>query len=85
MIDNDIDQIDILRTFPDYRWRALTQRMRYHFGKGWWKSYNGEKKYNRDNTWADTEEARMDQTQQLMSSEGCTVRCLFPHMVMAMD
>jgi hypothetical protein len=74
MIDNDIDQIDILRTFPDYRWRALTQRMRYHFGNGWWKSYKGEKKYNRDTTWADTEEAHIDQPQQLKSSKHCTDR-----------
>ena len=38
-------------------WRALTQRMRYHFGKGWWKSYKGEKKYPRRTRWTDTEEA----------------------------
>jgi len=53
--------------------------MCYHFGKGWWKAYNGEKKYNRDTTWADTEEAHMDRAQQLMSSEGCTVRWIILH------
>jgi len=57
MFDADADQVDILRAFPDYPWRALTQRMRYHYGKGWWKSYNGEKKYPRDVRWEATEEA----------------------------
>lgn len=28
------------------------QRMCYHFGKGWWKSYTGEKKYKHDTYWA---------------------------------
>jgi hypothetical protein len=39
MFDSHVDPVDILRAFPDYRWKALTERMRYHFGKGWWKSY----------------------------------------------
>ncbi|MCB9453330.1 MAG: recombinase family protein [Anaerolineaceae bacterium] len=71
MIEDNVDQVDILRAFPDYRWRALTQRMRYHFGKGWWKSYTGAKKYPRDTTWADTEEAQAE-AQQLKASRGCT-------------
>ncbi|MBZ0296802.1 MAG: hypothetical protein K8L99_29850 [Anaerolineae bacterium] len=72
MFTHNADQVDILRAFPDYKWRALTQRMRYHFGKGWWKSYTGDKKYPRNTAWADTEEAQAeprDEVQQLMSSE----------------
>ena len=57
MFDADTDQVDILRAFTDYPWRALTQRMRYHFGRGWWKSYHGKKKYPRDTRWEDTKEA----------------------------
>ena len=79
---NNADQVDILKAFPDYRWRALTQRMRYHFGRGWWKSYKGEKKYPRNTTWAGTEEARAKSTgevQQLMPSEDCTDTCTSPH------
>ena len=43
MFDNSVDQVEILKAFPDYSWKALTERMRYHSGKGWWKSYKGEK------------------------------------------
>jgi DNA invertase Pin-like site-specific DNA recombinase len=77
MFANNVDQVDILKAFPDYKWRALTQRMRYHFGKGWWKTYTGEKKYPRNTAWADTEEAQaeaVEEVQQLMPSEGCTDR-----------
>jgi hypothetical protein len=81
MFANNVDQVDILRAFPDYKWRALTQRMRYHYGKGWWKSYQGVKKYPRNITWADTEEAQTEahakatgEVQQLMPSEDCTDR-----------
>jgi hypothetical protein len=35
MFDDNVDQIEILKAFPDYRWKALTERMRYYFGKGW--------------------------------------------------
>jgi DNA invertase Pin-like site-specific DNA recombinase len=71
MIDDNIDQVWILKEFPDYSWRALTERMCYHFDKGWWKAYKGEKKYTRMIKWADTDEAQQQLT-QLMSSEGCT-------------
>jgi hypothetical protein len=72
MFDNDVDQVEILRAFPDYVWRALTQRMRYHFGKGWWKGYQGEKKYPRNTSWADTEEAQAEQGSQLVTSSAST-------------
>jgi len=81
MIENNVDQVWILKEFPTYSWRALTERMRYHHGKGWWKTYTGEKKYVADTKWADTEEAKVEaqarkrgksQKSQLMASEGCT-------------
>lgn len=36
MIDSDADQWEILHAFPDYNWRALKERYRYHFGKDHW-------------------------------------------------
>ena len=82
MFDDNVDQIEILKTFPDYSWKALTERMRYHSGKGWWKSYTGEKKYVARTKWADTDEAKAEKqarkhnksraSAQVMTSEGCT-------------
>lgn len=83
MVENNVDQVWILREFPHYTWRALTERMRYHHGKGWWKSYSGEKKYVADTKWAATEEAKAEaqaqahkrgksQKSQLMASSGST-------------
>ncbi|MEQ8671760.1 MAG: recombinase family protein [Aggregatilineales bacterium] len=60
MIENNVDQVWILKAFPHYTWRALTERMRYHHGKGWWKTYTGEKKYVNKLRWADTEEAKAE-------------------------
>ena len=72
MFDDNVDQIEILKAFPDYRWKALTERMRYHFGKGWWKIYKGEKKYVAKTKWADTEEAQAEQKAQLKVSSAST-------------
>ncbi|MEM9954324.1 MAG: recombinase family protein [Chloroflexota bacterium] len=72
MFDDNVDQIEILKAFPDYRWKALTERMRYHFGKGWWKTYTGEKKYVAKTKWADTEEAQAEQVAQLNVSGAFT-------------
>lgn len=87
MIENNIDQVWILKAFPDYQWRALTERMRYHHGKGWWKTYTGEKKYVAKTKWADTDEAKAEKqarkrnkpkaSTQLMVSSGSTVKYLF--------
>jgi len=71
MIDENVDQVWILQQFPDYSWKALTERMCYHFGKGWWKTYEGDKKYTRMTKWADTDEAKAQLT-QLKSSQHCT-------------
>lgn len=58
MIADNVDQVDILRAFPDYKWGSLADRLRYHMGKGWWRTYTGKKKYPTKTKWADTEEAR---------------------------
>ena len=57
------------------------ERMCYHFDKGWWKAYKGEKKYTRMKKWADTDEAK-EQLTQLTSSQHCTDTTFFPHTVM---
>jgi hypothetical protein len=82
MVENNVDQVWILKEFPDYQWRALTERMRYHHGKGWWKTYTGEKKYVAKTKWADTDEAKAEKqarkrskskaSTQLMASSGST-------------
>jgi len=57
LIETDVDQIHILRTFPQYTWRQLQQRYAYHFnGNRWLKSYAGEVKYTRHKKWSDTDE-----------------------------
>jgi DNA invertase Pin-like site-specific DNA recombinase len=83
MVENNVDQVWILKEFPHYTWRALTERMRYHHGKGWWKSYSGKKIYVNKMRWADTEEAKAEtqtrkrgkpQKSQLMASSGSVDR-----------
>ena len=82
MIEDNVDQVWILKEFPDYQWQALTERMRYHHGKGWWKTYTGEKKYIARTKWADTDEAkaeaksRKNSKSQLKPIEDCTDRSL---------
>ncbi len=70
MIEGGVDQVDILRTFPDYTWRALQERYAYNFGHGrWLLSYGGKRPYPRDTRWEDTEEARaLSATQVTMST-----------------
>ncbi len=61
LVEGNADQIEILRTFPQYTWRALQERYVYNFGGGHWpKSYSGQRPYNRLTRWADTEEAKAE-------------------------
>ncbi|MHB8629990.1 MAG: recombinase family protein [Aggregatilineales bacterium] len=61
MVDRSADQVDILRAFPQYTWRAIQERYNYNFGNGHWpRSYKGKKKYTRYIRWEDTEEAKSD-------------------------
>ncbi|CAG1009150.1 hypothetical protein ANRL4_03997 [Anaerolineae bacterium] len=69
MVEGDSDQVDILRAFPEYTWRALQERYAYNFNEGHWpKTYQGTKRYPRLTRWADTEEAKTEA--QLQRSEG---------------
>lgn len=34
LVDSSVDQVEILRTFPNHTWRALQERYAYNFGKG---------------------------------------------------
>ncbi|MBL8165079.1 MAG: hypothetical protein JNJ61_24060, partial [Anaerolineae bacterium] len=62
MIDNNIDQWEILRAFPDYTWRSLQERYAYKFGNGRYpENYAGEKPYNRNARWCDTAEYHVEQ------------------------
>ncbi len=59
MVENDADQVEILRAFPDCAWRALQERYAYHFNnKHWRKDYAGKQPYPRNTRWEDTEEAQ---------------------------
>lgn len=74
MVEASADQIEILRAFPQYTWRAIQERYAYNFGDGHWpKSYTGKKPYTRYIRWKDTEEAKAEA--QLTASEQSTDRC----------
>jgi hypothetical protein len=61
MVEASADQVEILRAFPQYTWRAIQERYAYNFGDGHWpKSYTGQKKYTRYIRWEDTEEAKAE-------------------------
>lgn len=73
MVEGNSDQVDILRAFPEYTWRALQERYAYNFNEGHWpKTYQGTKCYPRLTRWADTEEAKTEA--QLQSSEGSSAQ-----------
>jgi hypothetical protein len=75
MVENDTDQVEILRAFPDYSWRALQERYAYHYGDGHWrKSYAGAHPYPRNTRWEDTEEAQTESASQLEASSPSTCR-----------
>jgi len=64
LIENNADQVDILRTFPDYTWRALQERYAYNFGKRHWQqSYRGKRTYTKNTQWSDTAEYQAEQAQ----------------------
>jgi DNA invertase Pin-like site-specific DNA recombinase len=61
MVEGDVDQWIILRTFPDYTWKALQERYAYKFGNGHWRSaYAGKKPYGRYTHWRGTEEFKAE-------------------------
>lgn len=72
MIEANVDQMNILRTFPQYTWRQLQQRYAYHFNNNrWLKSYSGEVKYTLHQKWSDTDEY----TAQLIEDRGLSDSC----------
>ncbi len=73
MVERNADQVEILRAFPQYTWRALQERYAYNFGHGHWpKTYTGERPYNRHTRWVDTAEAKAEA--QLKASTASTGR-----------
>lgn len=77
MVENDVDQVEILRTFPGFTWRALQERYAYNFGNGHWrKEYAGKRPYTVKTRWEDTEEAQQEaELPQLDASSPSTGRC----------
>jgi DNA invertase Pin-like site-specific DNA recombinase len=60
MVESNNDQVEILRTFPQYTWRALQERYAYNFNhKHWPSTYTGKLPYPRRTKWADTLEAKL--------------------------
>jgi hypothetical protein len=77
MVEGDVDQWIILRTFPDYSWKALQERYAYKYGNGHWRSaYAGKKPYGRYTHWRGTEEFKVERANppQLTASSGSTDR-----------
>ncbi|NJO82426.1 MAG: hypothetical protein HC828_06115, partial [Blastochloris sp.] len=79
MVESDVDQWEILKTFPDYTWKALQERYAYQFGQGHWRTaYARHKPYGRYTRWRSTEECRAEQKNpplsapQRMASSGST-------------
>jgi len=69
LVESNTDQVDILRAFPQYRWRAIQERYAYNFNhRHWSKTYSGVLKYNRNTRWADTDEAKAEQASQVTST-----------------
>jgi hypothetical protein len=69
MIENNIDQVGILRAFPNCNWRALQERYAYNFGNGHWlATYAGQRPYTKKTRWADTQEAKSEPQAQVSAS-----------------
>jgi len=65
MVEGGVAQVDIMREFPILTWREIQKRYSYHFGNGSFAPYySGEKTYPSHFTWADTDEARAEQSAQ---------------------
>ncbi|MDL1900532.1 recombinase family protein [Anaerolineae bacterium CFX9] len=78
MVEGDVDQWIILRTFPDYTWKALQERYAYKYGNGRWRSeYAGNKPYGRYTRWRGTEEFKDPNLQaaQGVTSDGSIGAC----------
>jgi len=74
MVEGNVDQIEILRTFPEQTWRLLQMRYSYHFtpDNHWPKTYTGNVTYPIHTCWADTEEARNGLLAQPTASQAST-------------
>jgi hypothetical protein len=76
MIDTNVDQVEILRTYPAYTWRALLERYAYNFGNGKRpQNYAGKRPYSNKVRWADTKEAKLGQLTQITPSGASTAIC----------
>lgn len=62
MVESDVDQIEILRAFPEHTWRALKQRYAFKFNHNLWKlSYGGKHPYSGNTKWQNTAEYQAEQ------------------------
>jgi DNA invertase Pin-like site-specific DNA recombinase len=62
MVENNVPQVEILKTFPAQTWRLLQMRYSYHFTENnrWPKTYTGRVDYPIKTSWADTVEAQAE-------------------------
>ena len=71
MIESNVDQVEILRAFPDYTWRALQERYSYRFGKRQWQQlYRGKRTYTKNTKWSDTAEYQAERAQAQLTTNG---------------
>lgn len=82
MMEGDVDQVDILRAFPEHTWRALKQRYAYTFNNNLWRlSYCGKCPYNGNTRWPDTAEYRAEhpETQPAMNVVSTNICLILRH------
>jgi DNA invertase Pin-like site-specific DNA recombinase len=70
MFTDNIDQVEILRAFPAFRWETLQERYCYYFCKDHSRAvhYTGKRTYPERTRWADTREAKLGEFSQLVAS-----------------
>ncbi len=76
LVESNVDQVEILRAFPEMTWRLLQMRYSYHFNPDnhWPKTYTGTVLYPIHTCWADTEEAKSGLLAQPTVSQTSTMK-----------
>ena len=61
LVEKQVSQVELLRTFPDMQWRQIQRRYAYYSGDGnFIDHYHGEVSYGHKATWYDTEEYKAE-------------------------
>lgn len=76
LVEKQVSQVELLRTFPDMQWRQIQRRYAYYFGDGnFIDHYHGEVSYGHQATWYDTEEYQAEAEQSVAQ----TSVSFYPH------